>query len=88
MFFRLVLQLQIEDSGESRGASQAAEIRDAEGDGGFNPRARPTESTLALAAEGRFPPVSPEIPSFSAAASALGKTENFGGLQARTTVAF
>ena len=36
----------------------------AEGGGGFNPRIRPTESTWALAPEGRFPPISFEIQSF------------------------
>jgi ATPase subunit of ABC transporter with duplicated ATPase domains len=48
-------------------ALQAAGKLNAEGDGGFNPRVRPIESTSALAAEGRFSPVSPEVSSFSAA---------------------
>ncbi len=48
-------------------ALQAAEKLDSEGGGGFNPRIKPTESTRALAPEGRFPLISPEIPSFSAA---------------------
>jgi hypothetical protein len=61
-------------------ALQAAEKLDPEGgrgpqrrvlvagveEGGFNPRIKPTESTWALAPEGGFPPISPEIPSFSA----------------------
>ena len=61
------------------GALQAAEKLVAEGDGGFNPRIKPTESTRAgrggfqpthLSPEGRLPPISPEIPSFSAASLA------------------
>jgi hypothetical protein len=42
-------------------ASQAAKKRDPEGGGGFNPRIKPTESTMALAAEERFTPIPPEI---------------------------
>jgi ribosomal-protein-alanine N-acetyltransferase len=53
------------------GAVQAAEKLNTEGDGGFNPRVRPIESTPALAAEGRFSLVSHEISSFSAASEAL-----------------
>ena len=45
---------------------QAAENRDTEGDGGFTPRVKPAESTGALAPEGRFSSISPEIPPFSA----------------------
>ncbi|MGA3264284.1 MAG: glutamate--tRNA ligase [Terracidiphilus sp.] len=45
---------------------QLAEILDSEGGGGFNPRIQPTESTRALAPEGRFPPTAPGIPGFSA----------------------
>jgi glutamyl-tRNA synthetase len=45
---------------------QIAEILDSEGGGGFNPRIQPTESTRALAPEGRFPPIAPGIPGFSA----------------------
>jgi len=52
------------------GALQAAEKLVAEGGGGFNPRIKPTESTRALAPEERLPPISPEIPSFSAASLA------------------
>jgi 2-oxoglutarate dehydrogenase E2 component (dihydrolipoamide succinyltransferase) len=48
-------------------ALQAAEKPDAEGDGGFNPRVTPIESTLALASEGRIPPISPETTTFPAA---------------------
>ena len=53
-----------------RAALQAAEKLDPEGGGGFNPRIKPTESMPALAAEGRFPPISPETSSFSAASLA------------------
>ncbi len=55
-----------EDSG-SDAALQAAEKLNSEGGGGFNPRIKPAESPQALATEGRFPPISPLIPSFSAA---------------------
>jgi hypothetical protein len=48
----------------SRAPSQAAEKLNAEGGGGFNPRIEATESTLALATEGRFSLISPEISSF------------------------
>jgi hypothetical protein len=51
-------------------ALQAAEKLDPEGGGGFNPRIKPTESTSALAAEGRFLRLSSEMPSFSAASLA------------------
>ena len=44
---------------------------DPEGGGGFTPRIKPTESTLALATDGRFPPIPPEIPSSSAACEAV-----------------
>ena len=40
-------------------ALQAAEKLIPEGGGGFNPRIKPIESTLALATEGHFPPISP-----------------------------
>jgi hypothetical protein len=64
-----------------RWALQAAEKRDPEGgrgpqrrvfvagveEGGFNPRIKPTESTLASATEGHFAPIPPKITSFSAA---------------------
>jgi hypothetical protein len=46
---------------------QAAEKLDLEGGGGFNPRIKPAESTRALAPEGRYTPISPQIPSFSVA---------------------
>jgi hypothetical protein len=45
-------------------ALQAAEKLNAEGAGGFNPRIKPTESMLALATEGCFSLISPEISSF------------------------
>jgi 16S rRNA (cytosine967-C5)-methyltransferase len=45
---------------------QTAEEPDPEGGGGINPRIKPIESTRALAPEECFPPISPEIPSFSA----------------------
>ncbi|MGD0903269.1 MAG: efflux transporter outer membrane subunit, partial [Terracidiphilus sp.] len=48
-------------------APQAAEKPNPEGGGGFNPRTKPTESTRALAPEGHDTPISPRIPSFSAA---------------------
>jgi hypothetical protein len=51
-------------------ALQAAEKLKAEGDGGFNPRAKPNKSTMALATEERFSPVLLENPSFSAASLA------------------
>jgi tRNA (guanine37-N1)-methyltransferase len=51
-------------------ALQIAEKLVTEGGGGFNPRIKPTESMRALAPEGRLPPISPEIPSFSAASLA------------------
>ena len=51
-------------------ALQAAEKLDPEGGGGFNPRIKPTGSTRALAPEGRFSPISHEIPSSSAASLA------------------
>ena len=53
------------------GSKQAAEKPAPEGGGGFNPRIKPTEPKLALATEERFPPIPPEIPSFSAASKAL-----------------
>ena len=37
-----------------------------EGGGGFNPRTKPTEPMRALAPEGDFPPIPPELSSFSA----------------------
>ena len=52
-------------------AQQVAEKLDPEGGGGFTPRIKPTESTLALATDGRFPPIPPEIPSSSAACEAV-----------------
>jgi nicotinate-nucleotide adenylyltransferase len=55
---------------KSSWALQAAEKPDPEGGGGFNPRINLAESMRALALEGRFPPVSPESPSFSAASKA------------------
>jgi hypothetical protein len=48
-------------------ALQAVEEFDTEGGGGFNPRITPAESTPALAAEGLFASISPEIQSFLAA---------------------
>jgi epoxyqueuosine reductase len=51
-------------------ASQVAKELDSEGGGGFNPRITHEESTPALAAEGHFPPTSPEVPRSSAASSA------------------
>ena len=65
--------------------SQAADKLDPEGgrgpqrrvlvagveEGGFNPRIKPTKPTRALAPEGCFPQISPEIPSFSAASSVV-----------------
>jgi tRNA (guanine37-N1)-methyltransferase len=47
-------------------ALQAAEKLNAEGDGGFNPRVKPIESTRALATEGRFSSISAEFLPFSA----------------------
>src|ERR1035437_7955937 len=47
--------------------SKATEKLDPEGGGGFNPRIRPAKTARALAPEGRFPPISPEITSFSSA---------------------
>ena len=46
---------------------QAAEKLNSEGDGGFNPRVKPLESVVALATEGRFSYILPEIRGFSAA---------------------
>jgi len=51
-------------------AKQAAEEIDPEGDGGFNPRITPAESTRALAPEGFSPSDSPRIPLFFLACSA------------------
>ena len=51
--------------------AQAAEKFDPEGGGGFNPRIVPTESTRALAPEGRFSPISPEFLSPSAGSAAV-----------------
>jgi hypothetical protein len=51
--------------------SRSAEKLKAEGYGGFNPRAKPIKSTMALATEERFLPVLLENPSFSAASLAL-----------------
>jgi hypothetical protein len=45
---------------QKSGAIQAAEKLIPEGGGGFNPRIKPTESTLALATEEHFPPISPK----------------------------
>jgi hypothetical protein len=56
-------------------ALQAAEKLNAEGGGGFNPRIKPTESMLALATEGCFSLISPEISSFSAACLAPEGTD-------------
>ena len=53
------------------GASRATEKPKTEGGGGFNPRMKPTKSVPALAAEEQFLPVSPEMPSISAARLAL-----------------
>jgi hypothetical protein len=52
-------------------ALQAAEKLKAEGDGGFNPCAKPIKSKMALATEERFSPVLLESPSFSAACKAV-----------------
>jgi 23S rRNA pseudouridine2605 synthase len=46
----------------------AAEKLNVEEDGGFNPRVKPIESTLALVPEGRSSPISPETQSFPAEA--------------------
>jgi 23S rRNA pseudouridine2605 synthase len=54
---------------------RAAEKLDSEGGGGFNPRIKPTESTRALAPEGRSSPISPETQSFSAASKAEFEAE-------------
>jgi len=54
-----------EDAPTSSRALEAAEKLKTEGGAGFNPRIKPTESVPALAAEGHFLPVSPEIPSIS-----------------------
>jgi hypothetical protein len=54
-------------SPKSKRALQTAEKLDPEGDGGFNPRIKPIESTRALAPEERILPISPENRSFSAA---------------------
>jgi hypothetical protein len=51
---------------------QAAEKPGPDGGGGFNPRLKPTESTLASAPEGRHTSISPPIPSFSVAGKADG----------------
>ena len=65
------------DQVESR-ALQAAKKLHAEGDGGFNPRVKPIESTLALATEGRFSGISPESQPFSAAS--LAPEVRFSGI--------
>ena len=51
-------------------AVHSAEELHTEGGGGFNPRIKPIGSTRALAPEGRFSPISPEIPSSPAASLA------------------
>ena len=50
---------------------EAAQEPDSEGGGGFNPRIKPAESARALAPERRSRPISPEAPSFSAAAKPI-----------------
>jgi hypothetical protein len=56
-----------------------------EGGGGFNPRIKPAESTLALAPEALFTSISPGTPSFSAAsldpAGNANQPESAGGLE-------
>jgi UDP-N-acetylmuramate dehydrogenase len=54
------------NAAKSTGALQAAEKLKAEGDGGFNPHAKPIKSTMALPTEECFSPVLLENPSFSA----------------------
>ena len=51
-------------------AVHSAEELHTEGGGGFNPRIKPIGSTRTLAPEGRFSPISPEIPSSPAASLA------------------
>jgi N6-L-threonylcarbamoyladenine synthase len=48
----------------------------AEGDGGFNLRVKPIETTMALATEGSTSPISFEIPSFSAASLVPDKSSS------------
>ena len=59
-FSRAITDLQTE-----RALAPAGNLN-AEGDGGFNPRVKPIETTMALATEGRSSPISFETPSFSA----------------------
>jgi glycoprotease/Kae1 family metallohydrolase len=59
-FSRAITDLQTE-----RALAPAVNLN-AEGDGGFNPRLKPIETTMALATEGRSSPISFETPSFSA----------------------
>ena len=54
------------------GALQLAEKLDAEGGGGFNPRITPNKSARALAPDGVFSLISPEIPPSSAPAGRFG----------------
>jgi hypothetical protein len=64
-----------------RWALQAAEKPDPEGGGGFNPRIKSAESKRALAPEERFPPVSTENHSFSAACLAPRERFLFGQMR-------
>jgi Zn-dependent protease with chaperone function len=66
----------LEPTDTGKAAVQHAEKLDSEGDGGFNPRVRPIESTQALAAEERSLPVPPDFPNPSAASAARNLPQN------------